>query len=163
MSNNNPDMAEAALLLQAAQPIMGSMRQAVDHCQLFKSAYAINYRLKSPTRMVEKVASRQAAGKDYTIRQLTDLIGARFITLYRDDIPAVVRSILLLITDLADVKPNFFAGWELIEFKVFVANKVADNDPLVAELKQIFLVLTAIVRRASLRLFKVDTRVYTWL
>ncbi len=89
----------------------------------FRIAYATTNRIKSEDRIHEKIIQRRGNGKkedaNYNIERVTDIIGFRFITLYRADIVDLVEQILLSIKHQNGVNPNPFERNRIREFKIY--------------------------------------------
>ncbi len=134
------DEAAALRLLMAGNTTLGRLRTTVDYCDLFGASYAITTRLKRLSRLKQKVAERHAEGNtSYSVASVTDIVGARFISLYREDVTDTVRSLCSLLTGRANTNPNYLAECKVREFKVYMSNTLAETDPLKRQLEAVFL------------------------
>jgi ppGpp synthetase/RelA/SpoT-type nucleotidyltranferase len=79
-------------------------------------AYLIKCRVKAHDRLVEKIVDRRAKGKpQYSAKEVTDIVGLRVLTLYRAELPALVRHFLEFVL-VAQNSPMF----------LFVGNNIRD-------------------------------------
>jgi ppGpp synthetase/RelA/SpoT-type nucleotidyltranferase len=110
----------------------------LDACKVSARVYARRHRIKSEDDIIDKVRrKRKIPGKeDYLWTDITDVVGLRFITLYRDDIAPVTECVFsALLCEIEEVQPSPFARELLEEFRLYMANTKPDNDPLAVRLK----------------------------
>lgn len=113
--------------------------RALDHFEASERVYARRHRIKTEDGVEDKVLrKRREPGKaDYTWDQITDIVGLRFITLYRDDIAPVTDAIFSALLGTKTVSQSPFLRKELAEFRFYMANASPENDPLAIRLKEI--------------------------
>ncbi len=77
-------------------------------------AYLIKCRVKAHDRLVEKILDRRAKGKpDYSASDVTDIVGLRVLTLYRAELPVLVKHFLEFVTRAQGNPMHLFAGSDL--------------------------------------------------
>lgn len=125
-------------LLSAARDYLKRLMDTVRYSQLFDETYAITSRLKNASRLQDKIVAKQAEGRNYTLASVTDIIGVRFISLYRQDIARNVRAMLEMVIGDVAVQPNALNGVELIELKSYTSNTMPEQDPVNLELQTLY-------------------------
>lgn len=86
-NDGTAEQLESYQLLAAARDFLERLVAALRYSELFDGAYAVTSRLKRPARLQDKIASRRVDGRpDYTLADVTDITGIRFISLYRRDV-----------------------------------------------------------------------------
>jgi ppGpp synthetase/RelA/SpoT-type nucleotidyltranferase len=98
--------------------------------------YAYKTRVKPWNKLVQKVAiKRKENGKeDYSLEDITDVLGVRIVTLFRQDMVAVVDKILSLISHKSPFNPIPFIEGELKEAIIFTPS--VGNDPVISHVIQ---------------------------
>jgi ppGpp synthetase/RelA/SpoT-type nucleotidyltranferase len=76
-------------------------------------AYLIKCRIKNHDRLVEKVIDRQKKHPDYTAKDATDIVGLMILTLYRAELPIIIRHFMALIKFASEDPINLFVGPDL--------------------------------------------------
>jgi ppGpp synthetase/RelA/SpoT-type nucleotidyltranferase len=67
---------------------------AITTTQLHKQCYAFKWRVKPQDKLIEKVNRKKQEKTWYDFHHITDVIGVRFITLFRVEMPDVLDSIV---------------------------------------------------------------------
>ncbi|MDQ6867166.1 MAG: RelA/SpoT domain-containing protein [Pseudomonadota bacterium] len=84
-----------------------------------KIAYMHKVRIKDVESIKNKLIDRRRKKPEYQINDIKDLIGLRFLTLFKDDLPNLVSKTLSVVADnLQSIRPNnqmFFSGNELVQ------------------------------------------------
>lgn len=106
---------------------------AVSSCGITATCYAYKFRVKSEAKLVEKVHRKVKEKPLYDLASITDVLGLRLITLFRHEIPTVLKQVLLLIKHEQAVEPNPFEQNRLDE--VIVYTNAFEHDPFLIELK----------------------------
>ena len=106
---------------------------ALKQVALAEICYAYKSRVKKDRHLLEKVQRKQPEKSDYTLESITDVVGLRVVTLFRQDITAVVEKILNLISHSAELSPNPFLKGCLSEAIVYSPD--THKDSLTNELK----------------------------
>lgn len=91
------------------------------------SCYAYKSRVKPETRLLEKLERKRAAKPDYTLQSITDVVGLRIVTLFRREMPDVVRQIASLINHDLPITPNAFERCCLKEVIIYSTNPSFDE------------------------------------
>ena len=139
------DRAAIEDLLRAADDVadvaMTYLVRCLNHTRASAQVYARRHRIKSLAGIEAKVRikRRKPASKDYHWRNITDIVGFRFITLYRDDIPAVSEVILRALAGLHidSVAGCPFARSEITEVRLFMSNTLPANDHFASRVKDL--------------------------
>ncbi|BAN33966.1 hypothetical protein SCD_n00117 [Sulfuricella denitrificans skB26] len=130
-----------ALALNAARLEMGgrdgekNVLQAIMHSGLGSLCYAIKSRVKSEERLIEKVTRKRKEKEKYDVDSVTDVIGIRLITLFRKEIPDIVREVLALIAHGKELSPNPFQKSCFEE--IIIYTNAPHHDPFLAQLKEV--------------------------
>ncbi len=136
MSKTQVDEQYTALSLEnkgkeAEKRLLDSLRQT----SLFSMCYAYKSRVKSESKILEKKVRKTQDKPHYGIKNITDIIGIRFVTLFRAEMPDVVKEIISLIVHAAELSPNPFLKKHIEEIIIFSTN--IGNDPVVGQIKNI--------------------------
>lgn len=126
-------------ILAAAREFLERLLGTIRYSELFDGAYAVSSRLKKPARLQDKIVAKRNEGRPaYSLADVTDIIGVRFISLYRRDITQNVRSILELVAGEKAISPNSLQGVEVVELKSYTSNTIPDQDPVNLELRTLY-------------------------
>lgn len=100
-------------------------------------AYAVTTRVKEDYKIVEKVKAKRADRPAYGVKDVTDLVGLRVITLYRMDIMTVIDALLDTIS--RDVSEDaVFVGGSIAEALIYSTNPTGDAQELPKKVKALF-------------------------
>lgn len=78
------------------------------------SAYLIKCRVKAHDRLVEKVLDRRTSGKpNYEATDATDIVGLRILSLYRAELPGIIKHFLEFVGHTQGNPFNLFIGSKL--------------------------------------------------
>lgn len=100
---------------------------ALNQTGVLSSCYAYKSRVKSEEKLIEKVKIRHDEGYvDYSIADITDVVGLRLITLFRVDMPNLFEKILKIVTHQDSLTPNPFKK-DTIKELIFYTNRFEDN------------------------------------
>lgn len=67
--------------------------------ELHKDCYAFRTRVKPVEKLIEKVQRKVKKNEDYNLQSITDVVGLRIVTLFRQDMEIVARKIMGMICD----------------------------------------------------------------
>jgi ppGpp synthetase/RelA/SpoT-type nucleotidyltranferase len=136
-------VAALRMINAAREPADRALTYIVNRLDDVKSGtkvYARRHRIKTEQGIEDKVHFKRVDPVEpkpwYTWKDITDIVGLRFITLYRDDVADVTEIVLKCLLALNDEKCPFVRS-ELTEFKLYMSNTTAKHNPLakrVAEL-----------------------------
>ena len=101
-----------------------------------KDFYALKHRIKNSDKLQEKLIRKQADRPEYELENITDVVGLRFVTLFRREMPDVVDMVLKAICHLDEVSPNPFEKGSIREAIIYNTN--ADFDPMMESIKKSF-------------------------
>jgi len=119
----------------AAEQAITSLIASMAQTSLLSSVYAYKHRVKSVERLLEKKAIRQEKNQDYCIEGITDVIGIRLVTLFRNQMADIIDQVLSLTCHEHDLNPNpFLIGG--VEEVIFYRGNVG-SDPILDEIKKI--------------------------
>jgi ppGpp synthetase/RelA/SpoT-type nucleotidyltranferase len=100
-------------------------------------AYAVTTRVKEDYKIVEKVLGKRTDRPSYGVKNVTDLVGLRVITLYRMDIVDVIDAVLDTIArDTSDT--DVFVGDSISEALIYSTNPTGDAQDLPNRVKALF-------------------------
>src|SRR5258707_112961 len=77
--------------------------------------YAIKCRVKSKSKLVEKVRKRREEKPHYQASHVTDIVGLRMICLFSMDLPKTVSDFLDYISFMQDPRLGLFRGDKLVD------------------------------------------------
>jgi ppGpp synthetase/RelA/SpoT-type nucleotidyltranferase len=97
--------------------------------------YAYKSRVKPEQKLIEKVQRKLKDKPDYKVDQITDVIGLRLITLFRNEIPKVLEEVLRLIKHENALNPNPFKADSFEEVIIFTNSPA--YDPFLSDLQNI--------------------------
>ena len=125
---------EAAQLEKVALPIMRDILSLVNNVGLNRESYAIKTRVKEEDKLLEKVDRKRTRDKksDYTLSSITDVIGLRLVSLFREDMIQLFRRLVELISHSNDSKPNPF---QKSSFEEVIIYSPYEHDPLAVSIK----------------------------
>lgn len=76
-----------------------------------ETAHLIKCRIKNPESLAKKVIDRRMNGNPaYTALSATDIVGLRLISLFKDDIPLLLRSFMGFVADFRSIRDPIFKG-----------------------------------------------------
>lgn len=129
---------------------------AVNASGLANLCYSYKTRVKSEEKLLEKRTRKQTQGKStYCLNQITDVLGIRFMSLFRVQLADIFEQLLSLIQHTHELNPNPFKKRALKEVIVHSVNP--DHDEVSAQIKRI-----AKKKGVDLSIFKVEkTKDYT--
>ena len=86
----------AAKLEKAGRDAEIELLAALNMVDLFDFCYAIKSRTKSEEKLLEKVTlkKQEKGSEDYSLEKITDIVGLRFVTLFKLEKPLVFQKIL---------------------------------------------------------------------
>lgn len=96
--------------------------------------YAYKSRVKSDARLIEKLGRKRASKPEYTLESITDVVGLRIVTLFRREMPEVVKQVVALINHDSKFAPNIFEKKSLREVVIYSANP--NFDEIAASVKE---------------------------
>jgi ppGpp synthetase/RelA/SpoT-type nucleotidyltranferase len=105
---------------------------SVSNCGITALCYAYKSRVKPEAKLIEKVKRKIKEKPEYVIEKITDVIGLRLITLFRNEIPKILEEMLLLIQHKKSINPNPFQANSLEE--VIIYSNGSPHDPFLTDL-----------------------------
>lgn len=102
---------------------------AINQSKLFEMCYAKKYRVKNESSLVEKVRRKIEVDKktSYEIQNITDVIGLRCVTLFRNEMAEIFDKLMQLIHHVNPLNPNPFCKGAVDEVVIYL---VKTNDPV---------------------------------
>jgi ppGpp synthetase/RelA/SpoT-type nucleotidyltranferase len=95
-------------------------------------AYAIKARVKTEQKLIEKLSRKQNVKPGYGLSDITDVIGVRIVSLFREDMIELFRRLVRLIKHIEDINPNPFSKESFEEVIIY---SQSEHDPLAANIK----------------------------
>jgi len=99
-----------------------------EHCYAYKS------RVKSWSDLLKKVEKKKKKKSDYELSSITDVLGLRIVTLFRQDMINIIDIILSLIAHKLKYNPIPFQKDSLIEAIIYSPDNT--NDTVISQAKQ---------------------------
>src|SRR5438132_10460999 len=93
----NPSPVEVGALHNAAWTVLQQIQDTVESCGQFKSRLSIRFHVRSPREIANKLSRMQEADASASLHAIKDIVTLRFVTLFREDIGDVVRTIFQLL------------------------------------------------------------------
>lgn len=127
--------AEIWRVFNEALPILQRIHSTVELCGYFKPPLSFRSRIKSPLSIHEKISRKRRRDPTYNLERVKDVIGIRFVTLFREDISKVVRSLFWLQRGKVrkDGDQNSFFRTRITEFKQYITNPPPAINPITNE------------------------------
>ena len=110
------------------------MLVALNQSGIFKLCYAHKSRVKSEEKLLTKKKIKCKKKPDYVLTDISDVIGVRFVTLFRLEMPVVFEKIIQIINHKAKLDPNPFCEGAIEEIIIY---KTISHDPIPTEIKEI--------------------------
>lgn len=107
---------------------------ALQQSGIFRFCYAHKSRVKPELKLLEKTERKRKEKPNYKLQDITDVIGIRFVTLLRKEMPQVFEAMIDIINHVSPLNPNPFLKGRLDEIIVYHTNP---NDLILVELKKI--------------------------
>lgn len=133
MSPVSYDEYNSLLISRAAEKLAGQIIETIKNSGEFDFCYAYKYRVKSSDKLLEKLKRKKEQKENYTILDITDVVGIRFLTLFRREMPVVAEKIIDLIQHVSSVSPNAFQKGRIDEILIYTVNPL--NDSLVNQVR----------------------------
>ena len=119
---------------EAGARVTDYLRECLERSAVADLVYAQRLRVKKESGIEEKIHRKRNDKKnpksDYSWQSITDIIGLRYITLYRDDIAPVTECVLRSLLGEGARQPSAFERPNLEEFILYLSNTHLDSDPL---------------------------------
>ncbi|WP_201629304.1 RelA/SpoT domain-containing protein [Psychrobacter maritimus] len=91
-----------------------------------KVCYAHKSRVKSEDGLLEKVIRKKKEKEEYCLEDITDVIGVRFVVLYKKDIVTTIRQIIKILKDSGNSK-NPFMECDIAEAIYYIGDVSSSN------------------------------------
>ena len=136
MPNRIQEKLKATELSSAARAEERKLIVSLTQTDLLSSCYAHKSRVKPAEKLIEKVRIKKQEPKkrNYKLEDITDVIGLRFVTLFRAEMPEVIKQVMELILHQADLSPNPFSKKDVEEIIIYTTN--SSNDSMIGEVKE---------------------------
>ena len=133
MENNSKIIAE--IINSKAKEAHQGITKFLNNHQLQEICYAYKSRVKAKENLLEKVARKLEGKPDYNIHDISDVIGIRFIVLFKQDIIPAIESILSMLVSNNEVG-NPFKNSNIIESIYYKGN--VSNSTISTEIRKKF-------------------------
>ncbi|MBV1910991.1 MAG: RelA/SpoT domain-containing protein [Kangiellaceae bacterium] len=125
---------ESLQISTAASTAESRLLDILKTAKLQDICYAYKTRVKPWSKLIQKVEIKRESKPDYTIDKITDVLGLRIVTLFRQDMSKVVGTILSLISHKLPYNPIPFVKNDLKEAIIYTPD--IGNDPVVSQVIQ---------------------------
>ena len=109
------------------------MISSLNQTDIIRSCYAFKSRVKPEDKLVEKQERKLKKKPAYKLQDITDVIGIRFVTLFRLEMPIIFDKLLKLITHDHELSPNPFKENSILEIIFYHTDP---NDYLINVLRE---------------------------
>jgi ppGpp synthetase/RelA/SpoT-type nucleotidyltranferase len=109
----------------------------LSRCEFFSRVYAFRSRVKPPLSILHKILRKRENDPQYDHSKVTDIVGIRFITLYREDVLKVIDEICEMIAGQHAVKPCPFVPHSIREFIVYTTTIKGDTSNISGRAKKL--------------------------
>lgn len=125
---------------QHAAAIRDAVNYTLQGSNISDFVYAVRSRIKPVDKIVEKVKRKREVEKrdPYGVESLTDIVGFRFVVLFREDIIEVAQLLLRMIALEAPFTTAPFVSRKLREAKSYTAQSTGDPEAINRRLHEIF-------------------------
>jgi len=103
---------------EAEKEMLAALQQSGIH----KICYAHKSRVKSEDKLVDKLKRKETEKPGYQLQDITDVIGVRFVTLFRAEMPLIFEEIVNIINHTSELSPNPFIQGRLEEVIIYYTN-----------------------------------------
>ncbi|NTV12823.1 MAG: RelA/SpoT domain-containing protein [Desulfobulbaceae bacterium] len=110
-----------------------SLQAALVQSKIFSKCYAHKSRVKNEKKLLEKVTRKQSKKPEYCLSHITDVIGVRFVTLFRLEMPEVFEHLIKIINHDDGLNPNPFCKGVIEEVIIYETSRYDDNTRLIKE------------------------------
>lgn len=108
------DKVRAAIIAGFAKDEQQNVMSYLTQKDILSQCYATKIRVKNETAIIEKVLRKRVEKQTYDIDSITDIIGVRFILLFKQSIPALVENLIGII-NCRDSINNPFNNCNILE------------------------------------------------
>lgn len=98
-SQGNPTQLIAAHLESEGSRVVGSLLDNLISAGITKDCYAYRFRVKSKKDILNKLSRKIKTKPDYQLKNITDVIGIRIVTLFKSDMLNVYRGLINILVD----------------------------------------------------------------
>jgi len=127
------DEARLQLLIRASEKLYPWITDRLEDSRLFRAPLTFRGRVKGDESIREKVRKKRLTTPDYTIDDITDLVGFRFVTMMRMGIADVTDALLSLLVAPPHEAPGDFGGATLKQFTQHISPPPQDINPETGE------------------------------
>jgi ppGpp synthetase/RelA/SpoT-type nucleotidyltranferase len=126
-----PEHYSALRLEHDASETLGAIIDVLQKSGIADEAYAIKARVKTEEKLIEKLY-RKRNDKNYELTDITDVIGVRIVSLFREDMIDIFRKLIDVIKHHEVTSENPFLKDQFDEVIIYAQNEL---DPLAANIK----------------------------
>lgn len=126
------DKFDALLISRAAENAEKEVLDILKSAKMREKSYAYKSRVKPWEKLLSKVAIKKQDNPEYELSSVTDVLGLRVVTLFRQDMVEVVNTLLTLIENRDDLKPNPFIKNRIEEAIIFTPS--IGSDPVISQI-----------------------------
>ncbi len=123
LMDNSDSNYQALSLASESKEALLSLIVSLNQCDLLQMCYAYKSRVKPEKKLVEKVHRKQGDGKpEYKLTDITDVIGLRFVTLFRKEMPEILFLLIQIIKHQKQLTPNPFKESHFEEIIIYTTD-----------------------------------------
>lgn len=131
---NDYDKYVALKLSSQGEKAETNMLASLAQSGVFDLCYAKKSRVKTEETLIEKKLRKLAEKPNYDLTDITDVIGIRFVTLFRLEMPIVFKKIIEIINHEDTLNPNPFKRKHIEEIIIYKSNQFDDISSQIIEI-----------------------------
>lgn len=122
----NTDNSKAEFIYMKAVDTQQKIINYLNKHDISKICYAHKSRVKSENGLVEKVIRKKLEKPQYCMEDITDVIGVRFVVLFKKDIVTTIKEIITILVGSQD-DTNPFINCEITEAIYYIGDASSSN------------------------------------
>lgn len=116
----------ALVLEKSGNEVVPEILQSLRDSKLSELCYAYKLRVKTQTKIIEKKSRKTIEKPEYTLKNITDVVGLRLVTLFKGEMIDVLGGVLSVITHKNGINPNPFLSAPPEEIIIYSSNPSDD-------------------------------------
>jgi len=117
----------AVLIESKAKDAQAKIAEYLARSKLSSMCYAYRHRYKPHEKLIEKKKRKLLDKPDYSIEKITDVVGLRLVTLFRNDMPSLVEGVIESIDNLDGTADSPFLNKSIEEIIIYCVNPKYDS------------------------------------
>ena len=116
----------ALTLEKEGEVARNNLMSSLIHSDILGMCYAYKSRVKPEDKLIEKKSRKLSDKPEYSLLDITDVIGIRFVTLFREEMPKIFEKLIDIICHTDSLNPNPFCKDHIEEVIIYHTNPYDD-------------------------------------